>query len=324
MTNLQREKPSSEIRVGISQCLLGDTVRYDGGHKHDAFLTGVLGKYFTWIPVCPEMEIGLGAPRESMRLVRVNEETRLITHKSGRDLTDQMNDYAEERTQDLEDENLHGFILKKDSPSCGLFRVKVHQSNGTSHKQGRGLFAEALSNRFPNLPIEEEGRLNDLSLRENFIERVFAYHRWTEFLRSKPRAADIISFHSKQKMAVLSHSRTHYQNLGQLIAQAGKVPLKNILEQYATTYMDALKVRATPKKHANVLYHIAGFFKKEIDSVDKAELVSCIENYRNGLIPLIVPITLLNHYLRRHPSEWISQQTYLNPYPAELMLRNHV
>jgi uncharacterized protein YbgA (DUF1722 family)/uncharacterized protein YbbK (DUF523 family) len=303
---------------------LGDEVRYDGGHKHDPFLTGVLANHFSWIPVCPEMEIGLGSPRESMRLVEMDGRVHLVTNKSAGDFTDAMDQFALRRVDELKEEQLHGFILKKDSPSCGLFRVKVYHNDGSSHKQGRGLFAEALVNRFPNLPVEEEGRLNDLKIRENFIERIFAHYRWLEFLESNPRAADLVSFHSRQKMAILAHSRIHYQRLGQLVAGSGKAPMKRILNEYASMYMEALKQKATTKKHANVLFHLMGYFKKNIDTTDKSELVQCIEDYRKGLLPLIVPITLLQHHLKHHPVPWVSEQTYLNPYPAELMLRNHV
>jgi uncharacterized protein YbgA (DUF1722 family)/uncharacterized protein YbbK (DUF523 family) len=322
MTSSKNEKPL--IRIGISRCLLGDEVRYDGGHKHDPFLTGVLAKHFTWVPVCPEMEIGLGSPRESMRLLEIDGKVHLVTNKTGLDFTDAMDRFALRRVDELNKEQLHGFILKKDSPSCGLFRVKTYQNNGSSQKQGRGLFAEALVKKFPDLPMEEEGRLNDLNIRENFIERIFAYYRWLEFLESKPRAADLVSFHSRQKMAILAHSKVHYQNLGQLVARSGKTSMKRILNQYASIYMDALKQKATTKKHANVLFHLMGFFKKQIDTTDKSELVQCIEDYRKGMVPLIVPITLLQHHLRHHPVPWVSEQTYLNPYPAELMLRNHV
>ena len=324
MTTSKTEKSSTQIRIGISRCLLGEEVRYDGGHKHDPFITKVLGKHFTWVPVCPEMEIGLGSPRESMKLLEQNGNVHLVTNKTGRDFTVEMNRYASRRTQELSKESLHGFILKKDSPSCGIFRVKLHQTNGSFQKQGIGLFANALLIKFPDLPVEEEGRLSDPLIRENFIERVFAYCRWIQFLNTKPKAAELISFHTHEKMAILAHSRVHYQKLGQLVARASKTLIKNILSEYGSIYMDALKQRATTKKHANVLYHLAGFFKKELDAGDKEELVRCIEEYRKGLIPLVVPITLLQHHLRRHPSEWASRQTYLNPYPAELMLRNHV
>jgi uncharacterized protein YbgA (DUF1722 family)/uncharacterized protein YbbK (DUF523 family) len=312
------------IRIGISSCLLGAKVRFDGGHKQDSFITETLGNFFQWIPVCPEMELGLGAPREAMRLVSSSEAPRLVTSQSQQDLTEAMVHFAIQRVENLSTVGLHGYILKKDSPSCGMERVRVYEGNGVSSRKGKGLFAEVLMKQFPLLPVEEEGRLQDMSLRENFIERVFCYYRWTSLLETKPRAKDLIRFHTHHKFTLLSHSREHYQRLGRLVAMAGKVPLNNLLREYGTAFMTVLKIKATPKKHANVLYHLIGYLKKTIDAQDKAELVDCIENYRKGLIPLIVPITLLGHHLKRHPISWALEQTYLNPYPAELMLRNHV
>lgn len=322
MTISKQKESNAEIHIGISRCLLGENVRYDGGHKNDSFITGTLSNYFSWVPVCPEMEIGLGSPRESMKLAEINGTLHLITNKTAQDLTDTMNDYAKARTAELQKESLHGFILKKDSPSCGIFRVRVYSDSISHHRNGRGLFAEALMSQYPDLPMEEEGRLQDLKLRENFIERVFSYYRWLNFVNSHPRAKDLVKFHMQQKLAILAHSRTHYQKLGQLVAQAGKKQITKILPEYRALYMSALTVHTTRRKHADVLYHLLGYLKKVVDSQDKAELIETIEKYRCGIIPLIVPLTLLNHHFRRHPVSWVQEQTYLNPYPAELMLRN--
>jgi uncharacterized protein YbgA (DUF1722 family)/uncharacterized protein YbbK (DUF523 family) len=322
MTISNQKESNAEIRIGISRCLLGENVRYDGGHKQDSFITGTLSNYFSWVPVCPEMEIGLGSPRESMKLAEINGTVHLITNKTGEDLTDKMNDYAELRIKELQKKSLHGFILKKDSPSCGIFRVRVYNQPHSNERKGRGLFAEALMNHYPDLPVEEEGRLQDWKLRENFIERVFSYYRWLGFVNSHPRAKDLVNFHTRQKLAILAHSRTHYQKLGQLVATSGKKQIAKVLADYRTLYMSALAVNTTRRKHTDVLYHILGYLKKVIDAQDKAEVVETIEKYRCGIIPLIVPLTLLNHHFRRHPVSWIQEQTYLNPYPAELMLRN--
>jgi uncharacterized protein YbgA (DUF1722 family)/uncharacterized protein YbbK (DUF523 family) len=312
------------IRIGISSCLLGARVRFDGGHKKDPFITETLGKFFQWIPVCPEIEMGLGTPRESLRLVGTLSGPQLIAPRSKTDLTDNMIRFAERRLEELAQLNLHGYILKKDSPSCGMERVRVYGEKGAPQRKGRGLFADALIRRFPLLPIEEEGRLQDLHLRENFIERVFSYYRWTELLKINPGPKDLIRFHTQHKLTLLSHSREHYQKMGRLVAQAGKIPMKDLLQEYGGLFMTALKVKATTKKHADVLYHLLGYLKKQLDSQDKAELIACIEDYRKGLVPLIVPITLFRHHLRHYPAPWVLEQTYLNPYPAELMLRNHV
>jgi uncharacterized protein YbgA (DUF1722 family)/uncharacterized protein YbbK (DUF523 family) len=312
------------IRIGISACLLGEKVRFDGGHKREAFIVDTLGQFFQWVPVCPELEIGLGTPRESLRLVGTPERPQLIAPRSQSDHTAAMQQYAAERLEALAALGLHGYILKKDSPSCGMARVRVYGQNGTMHRSGRGLFAAALMQRFPLLPVEEEGRLHDLQLRENFIERVFAYSRWEVLRASGVTPHELVRFHTRHKLTLLAHSRPHYQRLGRLVAQAGHLPMAMLVQEYGATFMHALQVKTTQKKHANVLYHLLGYLKKSLDTHDRTELVAGIEEYRQGLVPLVVPLTLLKHHFRRHPVPWVGEQTYLQPYPAELMLRNHV
>jgi uncharacterized protein YbgA (DUF1722 family)/uncharacterized protein YbbK (DUF523 family) len=314
---------SQPIRIGVSSCLLGMKVRYDGGHKDDVFVHQTLSQYAEFIPVCPEVEIGLGTPRETIRLEGDPSDPRLIAPKSRRDLTETMKTYASLRVEELAAIGLHGYILKKDSPSCGMERVRVHQGTGSPARVGTGLFAAALMARFPALPVEEEGRLNDPLLRENFIERVFAYYRLQQFLDSNPRPRDLVDFHSRTKMTLLAHSAKYYKQLGQLVGSAGKASPAT-LAAYGWLFMEGLRVRATRRKHANVLQHLAGYLKKVLDSEDRAEIASTIDDYRHGLVPLVVPLTLLKHHFRRHPVGWVLGQTYLNPYPAELMLRNHV
>jgi len=318
------ESRTLRIRVGISSCLLGEEVRFDGGHKHDTLITETLGKFFEWVPVCPEMEIGLGTPRESHRLVGISSSPRLIAPKSGTDHTAAMNRYAARRAEELAAMDLSGYVLKKDSPSCGMERVRVYDQNGMPRKDGRGLFAAALLERLPELPTEEEGRLHDHSIRENFVERIFARHGWLAFLAAKPKAADLVNFHSRHKLTLQAHSDELYRKMGRLTARAGRTPMRELLAQYGSLFSRALKVKATPRKHANVLYHLMGFLKESLDFGDKGELVGCIESYRQRRVPLVVPVTLLKHHFRRHPVPWVSNQTYLNPYPDELMLRNHV
>jgi uncharacterized protein YbgA (DUF1722 family)/uncharacterized protein YbbK (DUF523 family) len=312
------------IRIGISTCLLGEKVRFDKGHKRDAFIVETLGRFLSWTPVCPEMEIGLGTPRESLRLIGVPAEPRLVAPKSQSDHTETMQQFAHDRLAQLADLGLHGYILKKDSPSCGMMRVRVYNKGGAAQRSGQGLFARALMERFPLLPIEEEGRLHDMPLRENFIERVFAYYRWCNFVASNPSRKEVVQFHTQNKLTLLTHSRSHYQALGQLVARSGDLPVDDLLREYGHQFMAGLKIKTTRKKHANVLFHLQGHLKKHLDAADKAELVTCIEDYRQGLVPLVVPLTLLQHHFRRHPAPWVSEQTYLNPYPAELMLRNYV
>jgi uncharacterized protein YbgA (DUF1722 family)/uncharacterized protein YbbK (DUF523 family) len=311
--------------LGISTCLLGERVRYDGGHKLDRFLVDTLGRYATWVPVCPEVECGLPTPRESMRLVGEPENPRLIAPRSGTDHTERMLAWTEERLDALEEEGLHGFVFKKNSPSSGRFRVKVYDESGMPSRTGVGLFAEAFVERFPYLPTEEEGRLNDPRLRENFIDRVFMMCRWRDLMAREPTPGGLVGFHSAVKMTLLAHSPQHYRGLGPLVARAGNLPWDELARSYITQLMEGMEVLATPGKHANVLQHLMGFLKEKLDPRDKGELLGLVEDYRTGLVPLVVPLTLLKHHLHRHEvPEWVRRQTYLNPYPRELMLRNRV
>ena len=326
MENPENSHPSEPvIRLGISTCLLGERVRYDGGHKLDRYLTGTLGQFFEWVPVCPEVEIGLPTPRESMRLVGDPESPRLIAPKSGADYTDRMKDWARGRLEELATMDLCGFVAKKDSPSSGLFRVKVYNEHGMAQRNGTGVFPRELMIRFPLLPLEEEGRLNDMPLRENFFERVFAYYRWTRMLDVEPTPGGLVKFHTAHKLTLMAHSPKHYSEMGRLVADAGKRDWDELTAEYGAMLMEGLSVMGTRGKHVNVLQHLMGFLKNHLSSEDKQELLGLIEDYRQGLLPLIVPLTLLKHHLNRHPVPgWVHQQVYLNPYPKELMLRNHV
>lgn len=312
------------IRVGISACLLGQEVRFDGGHKKDAFLTAVLAPHVAWVPVCPEVEVGLGTPRETLRLVREDGRTRMITTRSRVDHTDAMQAWARERVETLAAEDLDGYVLKKDSPSCGMERVKVYGTDGPGVRDGRGVFAEVLMTRLPLLPVEEEGRLLDARLRENFIERVFAYRRLKDLVASTWSVGALVRFHTAHKMALLAHSTTAYQELGRLVAGAADLPQPELRSRYERLFMGTLAVPATTRRQTNVLSHMAGHLKKLIDAVSRQELVSSIEEYRRGFVPLIVPLTLITHHVRVHGVEYLAGQTYLQPHPRELMLRNHV
>ena len=312
------------IRIGISACLLGEKVRFDGGHKQDPFLTGTFGRFVEWVPVCPEVEAGLGTPRESMRLVRTQDGVRLLTVKTAMDVTATLDDYATRRVEELVAEELCGYVLKKDSPSCGLERVKVYGAHNVPTKSGRGRFAERLVQRFPNLPVEEEGRLSDPRLRENFVERVFAYWRLRELFRGRWSVGELVRFHTAHKLILMAHSPEAYQQLGRLVARARAVPHDELESRYTKAFMAALTVIATRRKHANVLQHMAGYFKDHLDRDSKTELVAAIEDYRRELVPLIVPMTLLRHYVRVHGVSYLAGQLYLEPHPKELMLRNHV
>ena len=311
------------LRVGVSSCLLGEKVRFDGGHKLDTLVTETLRPYCEWIPVCPEMEIGLGAPRESLRLIAGADGVRLVATRSGADHTAAMTAWATRRLEELAALDLDGYILKKDSPSCGMERVRVYGEGGMARRTGSGIYARLLLRRFSMLPVEEEGRLHDMGIRENFVERLFAGRRWREFVKAKPRSRDLVAFHTRHKLALSAHSDVHYRQLGRLVAVAGGQKITDLIEEYGRLFMTALRVRTTAGKHANALFHILGHLKHELDADDRAELTDRIDEYRKGLVPLVVPLTLLAHHLRRHPVPWVLEQTYLNPYPTELMLRNH-
>lgn len=312
------------IRIGISACLLGQKVRYDGGHKHDRFLTDTLGRYFQWVPVCPEVELGLGTPRPTIQLLQLGEDIRLRYTKSQEDLTDSMRRFAAARVAELEGHDLGGYILKKDSPSCGMERVKVHQEKGPARRNGVGLFADALLERFPNLPIEEEGRLCDPRLRENWVERVFAYDALKRLFSSGWRLRDLVEFHTRHKFAVLAHAESEYRQLGRLVAAAKSLPRAEVRERFESLFMTGLKKIATTRKNANVLQHMLGFFKRDLDAASRAELLAHVDDYRRGLVPLVVPLTLIAHYVRVLDVEYLRDQSYLNPHPKELALRNHV
>jgi len=317
------------IRIGISSCLLGQEVRFDGGHKRDPFLTDTLGPQVEWVPVCPEVEMGLGTPRETLRLVRSGDAVaplRMVTTRTGIDHTEGMNRWSARRLDEVarDEPDLCGYILKKDSPSCGMERVKTYSAEGMPERNGRGVYAAALMRRFPTLPVEEEGRLNDARLRENFIERVFAYRRLKDLFQTGWSLGSLVRFHTAHKMALLAHSTTRYNELGRLVARGRETPKRELRAEYGTAFMSTLQIVATPRRHTNVLTHMMGHLKKQLDPESKRELLQSIEEYRTGLVPLVVPLTLLRHHVRLHRVEYLAGQTYLEPHPRELMLRNHV
>jgi uncharacterized protein YbgA (DUF1722 family)/uncharacterized protein YbbK (DUF523 family) len=315
--------PDLEIKIGISSCLLGETVRYDGGHRKDAYVTGALSRHVTWVSICPEMELGLGAPRETLRLVGRAGAPRLVANDSGIDLTEAMDTYARARVGALAAEGLSGYILKRASPSCGMEHVKVYSEAGLPPRSGRGLFAQRLMETYPLLPVEEEGRLSDARLRDNFITRVFAYRRLRALVESGARAKDIVAFHAAHKFLLLAHSPADYARLGRLVSDLHH-PRAEWLARYGESFMRALAVMATPCKHVNVLQHIMGFFKERLSAEEKRELQGLIGDFGRGLVSLIVPITLVTHHVARLDIAYLADQVYLSPHPKELTLRNHV
>jgi uncharacterized protein YbgA (DUF1722 family)/uncharacterized protein YbbK (DUF523 family) len=310
------------IRVGVSSCLLGETVRYDGGHKRDAFVSDVLGKFVEWVPVCPELESGLGVPRPPMRLVRDGVDVRMVEIKSGVDRTRAVVRWASARLRALRSLALCAYILKKDSPSCGMERVKVYGGAGMPQRDGTGIYARALREAFPDLPVEEEGRLRDPELRENFIERVFAYSRLRALFRGRVAPGRIVAFHAAHKLQLMAHSPVAYRELGRRVSEVSHTPRAEFRERYAADFMAALARIATRGRNASVLQHCAGHLKRALGPRSRAELAALIDDYRLGLVPLVVPITLLQHHTRHHDVAYLAGQTYLEPHPKELMLRN--
>lgn len=313
-----------KIRIGISSCLLGNPVRYDGGHKLDRFLRDTLGQYVDFLPVCPEAECGMGIPREAMRLEGKTDAPRLVTRNTREDKTEMMVNWAKKRVTALDGEDLCGFIFKSDSPSSGMERVKVYNDDGMPAKTGVGIFARIFMEHFPLLPVEEEGRLHDTDLRENFIERIFTLKRWRDIRNVKSSRGALVDFHTRHKLLLLSHSTKLYQTMGKLIAAQKSFGLQDLFGEYETLLMEALKLKATPKKNVNVLQHMMGYFKEQLSADEKKELLEIIDNYYHGYVPLIVPVTLISHYVRKYDQPYLREQIYLNPHPVELQLRNHV
>lgn len=307
-------------RIGISSCLLGEAVRFDGGHKRDAFVNQVLREYFEFVPCCPEVDIGLGVPRQPIRLERRAGSLRVVgVRRPQLDVSAALDERGRRMVRDNPD--ISGYILKSRSPSCGMQRVKVYGA-GAPEADGVGGFAAALLREWPDLPVEEEGRLNDPVLRENFIERVFTYRRWQDLTVRGLSAATLVEFHTRHKLMLMSHSQQAYRELGRLVADAGSADSESLAGHYIGLLMAALRRRATRGNHANVLKHVQGYLKKCVDALDRQELNDVIERYRRGQVPLVVPITLLNHHLRRHPDAYLRRQYYLYPQPPEMVLRN--
>ena len=312
------------IRLGISSCLLGEKVRFDGSHKLDRFLTETLGRYVEYVPVCPEVEVGLPTPRETLRLVGNPDEQRLVFSKSGEDITERMTDWAKQRVTRLEKEDLSGFVFKSKSPSSGMERVRLYDHNGVPNKTGVGLFAKVFMEHFPLLPVEEDGRLHDPRLRENFIEIIFTLKRWRASLAQGKSAKNLIDYHMRHKYLIMAHSVEVYRQMGKLVATAGDLDADILYQRYLELLMKGVRLKTTVAKHANVLQHILGYFKKQLSGDEKQEMIAVIDGYRAMQVPLVVPLTLLNHFVRKYDQPYLKQQVYLNPHPVELKLRNHV
>ena len=312
------------IRIGISSCLLGENVRYDGGHALDSLLWDTLGRYVEYVPVCPEVECGFGIPRETFRLMGDSKKPHLITSNTGEDHTDRPEAWARRRVGELYNDNLCGFIFKSGSPSCGMEHVKVYDHSGASRKVGVGIFARIFMEHFQLTPAEEDGRLHNTILRENLIDRIFVYRSYREIMEDKKLVRRLVDFHTRNKLMLMAHSPKHLKRMGYLVAQSGEVSKSELIRQYEKLLMESMALKPSTAKHTNVLYHVMGYFKKNLSSAEKQELLEVIDEYRKGLVPLIVPVTLMNHYVRKYDKSYLKEQTYLNPHPLELQLRNHV
>lgn len=311
------------LKIGVSSCLLGQEVRWNGGHQLNHFIRDILGKFMTFVPVCPEVECGLGTPREPLRLVGDPDHPRLITRQSGVDMTERMASWAERRVRELETEGLCGFIFKSKSPSSGLYRVKVYNEKKNPVNTGVGMFARAFVRAFPRLPVEEDGRLSDDGLRENFIERIFVLARWRTVLEQDKHARHLMDFHTRHKYLIMSHSPKHYKAMGKHVAAVSRNTIGDDYAVYETLLAEAMAVKATVARQVNVLHHVTGYFKKHLTADEKQELLELIDHYRSGLLPLIVPITLINHFVRKYDQPYLREQIYLNPHPLELKLRTY-
>ena len=316
---------SDRVRILVSACLLGEKVRYDGGHKRDRFLIETLGPFVEWVRVCPEVDCGLPVPREAMRLVGEPKRPRLVTNRTGIDLTERMERWANARLDELSDVDLCGYICKKDSPSSGMERVKVYgDGGGIPARTGAGVFTRMFMERFPRIPVEEEGRLADPVLREMFVERVFCLRRFRDLLARPLSRGALVDFHTDHKLLLLSHDRKHYEEMGRLVAGAKTFPIGTLYRKYEEIFMATLAHKATPKKCADVLSHMMGYFREMLSTTEKQEMIEVIDQYRLRLVPLVVPVTLIRHYVRKYDVAYLARQVFLHPHPVELMLRNHV
>lgn len=313
----------SRIKLAVSSCLMGYQVRFDGGHKNNPFISQTLSEHFDLVPLCPELAIGLGVPRQTLRLAGDVASPRVIGSKDPTlDVTEQLKGYGKQMANSLTD--ICGYIVKKHSPSCGMERVKVYVDGQMPQRQGRGVYIQALMEEKPWLPVEEEGRLNDPLLRENFFERVFVLHRWQKLMQKGLSADGLVKFHTSHKYLTMSRGQHEYRRLGRMVAKAGCEDIHTLGQRYFSELMVVLKKRASRERHCDVLFHLIGYFKGQLSGEDKQELVKVIHNYRQGFLPLIVPVTLLRHHLRRLGNRYLEYQHYFAPYPDQLMLRNQV
>lgn len=316
--------PATKPKIAISACLMGAEVRYNGGHKASRLCRQILSEYFDFVPVCPEVAIGLGIPREPIRLTGDMDQPQAIGTVSPQlNVTRPLAEYGRHMAAELDD--ICGYIFMQKSPSCGMERVKVYHANGALlDGGGQGIYAHAFCAARPDLPVEEDGRLNDPVLRENFLTRVFAFHAWQQLLQQGLSRRGLTDFHSRYKYLLMAHNPMQYKTLGNLLGNMGRSDPQTLGPRYFSELMKALKRCATRGTHTNVLQHLSGYLKQAISAEDKQEVQHVIGQYRHGIVPLVVPLTLLKHHFRQHPDPYIAQQVYLQPHPENLSLRNAI
>ena len=315
---------SKTVKIGVSACLIGEKVRWDGKHRRDSYLSDVLAKYVEFVPLCPEIACGMSIPREKLRQADCAGQIRLIGYDSGEDMTDAMSEWADRVLPGLDDEELSGFILKPGSPTCGMRHAKIFSTTGKAARYGSGFFTRKLMEHAPLLPVETPDRLHNPILRENFIRRVFVLLRWRQLLAKGKTLGNLVDFHTRHKMLIRAHDLRGYRELGHLLGHATQSSVNETFTKYGALLFKSLTLKATPNKNSDVLTHAVGFFKKYIGAEDKQELLTMISDYKSGKIPLLMPVTLLNHYARKYGKPYLTQQYFLNPSPTELKLLNHV
>lgn len=312
---------TNEIKIGVSACVVGEKVRFDSYHKINNFLVKDFSEYVKFVPVCPEVGIGMPVPRPVIRLISEEERVALVESKNqDKVYTQQMLDYSENKVEDLISEDLCGYVVCAKSPTCGMERVKVYKKHSAS-KEGVGLYTKVLMEKMPWLPVEEDGRLHDPFLKENFISRIYALKDFYDSMDGKPTPRKIVEFHSRYKLTLMAHHPASYRSLGRLVANIKNYDAETFYLEYRTAFMNALKHRASRKNNTNVLMHLQGYFKRDLDKGQKKELADTIHDYRQGLLPLLAPLTLIKHYLSTFPDAYLQQQKFLDPYPQELRLR---
>ena len=318
------DRNNAKPRVGISSCLMGMPARYTGGHASNTWFLTAMASHFQLLPVCPEIGAGMGVPREPVRLVMKEGTQRVIGRQTGTDHTEALEAFSSVFLQGFGASIPHGFILKKKSPSCGLSRIPIYEASGKKQSDGSGVFAAMLTQAMPLLPVEEEGRLNDAGLRTNFIERVYAYRDWHQQVMAAPTAGKLVAFQTRQKLALMARSPKQARRLGQLVAGAKRDNLPETLEAYAALFFETMRVIPSAGKHANVLQHLLGYLKHDLDHTEKREVLGLISQFQRCLVPLSVPLTLLRHHLRKLAHPWVETQTYLQPYPESFLMHQAI